>query len=946
MSKMQNPTGGHGGELEKAVFGTELPDTVSENICSRQGENAQGGEKNTGKPEPDTGTPGGSRKTLECTYDYRDEAGRLLFQAVRYQNPKDFKQRQPDGNGGWIWNLNRCRLVLFGLPDVITSDEIWFVEGEKDSLNLGELGLTATCNPMGAGKWRKHVQDHAIHQPLKGKRVYVVPDNDSSGIAHARDVCGSLVGYAASVRYIELPGLGPKGDISDFIEDHGPEDAKQLLMDLAANTAEYVAPTPPTMKPTTQPRAPKRTGEAARVKSAVDLVALISETVALRAHGSEMQGLCPLHGDDKTPSLSVNPKKQLWVCFGCGKGGDALDWIMERDGIEFPEAVRVLARKAGITLAPPPVRHRPVEAFNQTDTGNAARLAARYGDVVRYAPGLGWMTYAKGRWEPADRFQLQGYAKEVVREMYSEAAAEPDDTLRKGRAKFAIQCEAAHKLRSMVDLLGSEPGIAVDDSAFDADHNLLNCRNGILDVTTGTLSPHRPAAMLTRMTNASYSPDAKCPRWEQFLIEIMSEPPPLQAVDTTNSEPEPPDVRVAFLKRLLGYSIFGHPKDDVWALLVGRGRNGKGVLMHTMCHVLGDYGRELGSTVFTAKKSENDINVALADLRGARFISASEAPGRGMDPEQLKRFTGRDLNKCRLPYAKRNLEFVTSGLVCFAANQRPKVVDTSDGFWDRVLVLDFKCRFVGKAKDITLEDQLKTERDGILRWLVEGCLEWQNDGLQPPASVRLAVESYRDANDVLADFLATLCDFSTDPECYVTVSAMKEAYADYCGGKRTRGLSSHAFNEQLRNREGVVEGKKWEEVDGKRKQCKVWQGVTLVSHPKAETGAAPSTVPMVPKNTVSGKVPYEGYIEKETGNDENRYHRYQPDSQTPGKTDQKQVPEPITHMQATKKLQVWVCERCQLFLHLEVACNHAAHRTGPCSIFNLTVCPKLLENLS
>jgi 5S rRNA maturation endonuclease (ribonuclease M5) len=131
------------------------------------------------------------RPRIVATYDYVDESGQLLFQAVRY-DPKDFRQRRRDGNGGWVWNLKGTRRVVYRLPDVLEAaaagGEIFVVEGEKDVEALERAGYTATCNPMGAGKW-----DDTYTRFLKGaRRVLVVADKDEPGRAHATAVGGSL----------------------------------------------------------------------------------------------------------------------------------------------------------------------------------------------------------------------------------------------------------------------------------------------------------------------------------------------------------------------------------------------------------------------------------------------------------------------------------------------------------------------------------------------------------------------------------------------------------------------------------------------------------------------------------------------------------------------------------------------------------------------------------
>lgn len=161
---------------------------------------------------------------IVATYDYRDATDALLYQVVRFE-PKDFRQRRPDGQGGWIWNLEGVRRVLYRLPELLTADArdpVFVVEGEKDADRLRELGLVATTNPGGAGKWQA-----AYNALLAGRDVTILPDNDEAGRNHASDVARSLRESARSVRIVELPGLPPKGDISDWLAGGGTRE--QLL---------------------------------------------------------------------------------------------------------------------------------------------------------------------------------------------------------------------------------------------------------------------------------------------------------------------------------------------------------------------------------------------------------------------------------------------------------------------------------------------------------------------------------------------------------------------------------------------------------------------------------------------------------------------------------------------------------------------------------------------
>ncbi len=174
---------------------------------------ADHGEPMATRPRPSiaTGEP-------EITYDYRDESARLSFQVVRLPG-KNFRQRRPDGKGGWIWNLDGVERVLYRLPELLESGSdriVYVVEGEKDVETLRGLGEVATTNPGGAGKWRPEYT-----AALRGRHVVILPDNDDIGMKHGADVAGALAGVAASVKIVNLPGLPKKGDISDWIAAGG-----------------------------------------------------------------------------------------------------------------------------------------------------------------------------------------------------------------------------------------------------------------------------------------------------------------------------------------------------------------------------------------------------------------------------------------------------------------------------------------------------------------------------------------------------------------------------------------------------------------------------------------------------------------------------------------------------------------------------------------------------
>jgi hypothetical protein len=200
---------------------------------------------------PPFGSNGKAQQRVIATYDYTDEGGALLYQVLRFE-PKDFRQRRPDGAGGWIWKLDGVQRVLYRLPELIEAlaneRPVFVVEGEKDVEALAAISVPATCNPYGACKWRDKYAEH-----FKGTTVYVLPDNDKPGRAHAWQVADSLKRVEATVKIVELPGLPPHGDVSDWLKSGGT--AEQLYE--LANRSE--------VDETSAPRGPRLLNSAAFV---------------------------------------------------------------------------------------------------------------------------------------------------------------------------------------------------------------------------------------------------------------------------------------------------------------------------------------------------------------------------------------------------------------------------------------------------------------------------------------------------------------------------------------------------------------------------------------------------------------------------------------------------------------------------------------------------------
>src|SRR5262245_33549755 len=230
-------TCGRGGDildLEAALTGADFPTCKLEVF------------RQVGRFEPDkywhssTRTSGNSATEAAgawrevARYPYEDQDGNLLFEAARYLKPdgeKVFRQRRPDGHGGVIWNLDGIERVPYRLPELLKAETVYLPEGEKDVHALEEWGLVASCNPGGSGSshlytgWADFFRD---------RHIVILPDNDDPGRKHAAAVAAALLSVAASVRVLELPGLPPKGDVTDWRDAGGSLEQFHKLTEAAS----------------------------------------------------------------------------------------------------------------------------------------------------------------------------------------------------------------------------------------------------------------------------------------------------------------------------------------------------------------------------------------------------------------------------------------------------------------------------------------------------------------------------------------------------------------------------------------------------------------------------------------------------------------------------------------------------------------------------------------
>jgi putative DNA primase/helicase len=469
---------------------------------------------------------------------------------------------------------------------------------------------------------------------------------------------------------------------------------------------------------------------------------------------------------------------------------------MERDRTAFdddePAPVKrgKVARLPWVEEEPEP----PPEIFRHplNDLGNAERLVAQHGAALRYVVNIGWHVWDGKRYrhDPAE-VAARTLAHDTARAMLTAAFDMPGRTKeqeeqKKTIIKFAIGSGNAAKTASM--LSQAEPSLAVETDDLDRDPWLLNCANGTLDLRTRELRPHSQGDLMTKLSPVAYDPDAKCPIWERIMGEIFGG-------DTD---------MVDYVQRALGYCLTGLTTEQVVFIMHGGGSNGKSLMLEIVAAVLADYAAQCPSDTFVEKKNGGGIPNDIARLVGARFVSVVETEQDTKLAEGLvKQATGGDRITARF-MRQEFFEFIPKFKLAMATNHKPRVRGTDNAIWRRIRLLPFLVTFVDPdgakegdhVKDYGLKDKLMNELDGVLRWMVDGCEQWQKEGLtKAPKTVMEATTEYRESQDATAGFIEECCHVS--PGLRVKVGKLYKSYRNWCDGAGETALSSNAFGMAL-----------------------------------------------------------------------------------------------------------------------------------------------------
>ena len=359
----------------------------------------------------------------------------------------------------------------------------------------------------------------------------------------------------------------------------------------------------------------------------------------------------------------------------------------------------------------------------------ALEFAARYTNELRFDHDRGiWFHWNGNIWE-CERTKLAfSWARSLTREMS------------KGRKSKARASVCRVNFASGVEKMAqADRAFAVTSDAWDRDHYLLGTPRGTVDLRTGELREARPEDLISKQTAVAPAATADCPLWLKFLREATQDNQGL----------------IDFLQCFCGYCLTGDTKEHAFLFCWGPGGNGKGVTQNTVGAIMGDYRANAAVATFVATRGERHPT-DLAMLHGARLVTSSETEeGHAWAESRIKTITGGDMVTARF-MRQDFFQFKPQFKLLIIGNHKPTLQNVDEAARRRINMVSFL--YAPATPDRDLEKKLEAEWPGILRWLIEGCLRWQREGLVKPSVVTEATNEYFEDQDSVQQWIDECCD--------------------------------------------------------------------------------------------------------------------------------------------------------------------------------------------
>jgi putative DNA primase/helicase len=444
---------------------------------------------------------------------------------------------------------------------------------------------------------------------------------------------------------------------------------------------------------------------------------------------------------------------------------------------------RVRPKVIPLDRAQQPKRSRAADALDNVHTDlNASEVFTRdHADRFRYCGALGWLVWDEARWARDEKERAHDLAKDTARKIQEYAGRTGSEK----HWKLARSLGRPSGVEGLLDLSRSDPTFRVEVGELDRDPYLLNVANGTIDLRTGELRAHDRADLLTKLAPVRYDPDAKAPRFDSFISEIL-----------------PDDEIRAYVQRHAGYAASAVIREHTLPVWLGGGSNGKSTLAEVFQAVLGDYAGAMPEG-FLAERKHDKHETEIARLRGMRLAVASETKeGCSLDEAKLKRLTGGDTLTAHYMH-KDHFQFAPSAKFVLFTNHEPRLRGIDEGIRRRVVLVPFDVTIPEARRDGSLKDRVVSDEGaGVLAWIVRGAIDWYQRGekLMPPARIVDATRDYHTRHDGVGRFIAECCrrGAPVEREDRITLGKLHAAFVCWARDAGVSNVPLRDFSDAIR----------------------------------------------------------------------------------------------------------------------------------------------------
>lgn len=420
------------------------------------------------------------------------------------------------------------------------------------------------------------------------------------------------------------------------------------------------------------------------------------------------------------------------------------------------------------------------------DQGRGLRMKDQFATVLKFnAVDKKWFFFNGSYWQEDIGNQKVELAAERVANSIKKEKPELSFSTKTDEDKamnewYRFQKDSRSHMAKMHMIDEFKKYVIVKHGEFDKEDMLLNTESGYVDLSNGELHDHDIDKKFSHQTLAEYSDNVDAPLWDKFLNQIF------------NSDEE----LIHYVQKAIGYSFTGSVDEQCLFILNGRGRNGKSVFSNVVSDVAGNYAKQMNVQTIVAKKNQSgSANSDIARLEGARIVTSSELnEGDRFDESLVKQLTGGDKILARFLYGS-EFEYKPKFKIWMATNHLPIIRGTDDGIWRRIKIIPFNIQIPKEKVDKKLEYKLKAEYTGILNWIVQGAIMWQQEGLEDPEAVKQVIENYRAEMDPLDAFLEECC--TTGQNYSIKAREMYDAYHEWAKESEEYKMSMTKFGREM-----------------------------------------------------------------------------------------------------------------------------------------------------